>query len=910
MSGENYAFTPWDSEDDIAKFFPDDIEKLAFAPLIAGALGRFGAKTAAKTVLTQGVKGAAKTGMKKLGKKFIKDKATSVGVNAASQLTGGGATSAASTNAASEAVESVTPEPAAAAPAVETPEPASTEPAAPAESPEGKSKSNTKQMGMQMASQMMAQGAQKKQAQEQRAMERARRGATISTGTPMEVAMRLLKQKPLNEMTDYEIDRARFTNDTPELTQEERTRAMDRMTEFARQNATPFDFGDEVEEEYDKIGDQDHSDYFGDDIDSNELYQYILENGGEEAAQNYVQQYKEARGRYGGHAATMSQLGDNTVSNQDEANDFIESREKMIGDLGDIMPNDESIFDAFPYPDGVVYNNKLSPPFTSTPQNEGNFQMKYAGEPMEVAMRLLKGPVYPAFGLDNFNQYIAPLGDAISQGHDDFQHVNTTPTSEAMREHLQTQTDLRVDNSRTRNYPVPNDHNHNYDSPSNQFLMDSHLQLEHLMRTQPTLFNDIKEGQRVFLQTGVVPQGWDSNPSLELPRESPHYVRNTYNQRTRTGGTLDHHSGRNISERIHSLVKKPHDLGVVYHRKDGKFTPLTTSPTAMWKPKKSNKFLSARPMGVFQNDIPAKHKEEISARHRQYNGENGFMGVPVANQASVLRHSHKEPEIREEPKKVGVRGTISGELPETLNSHYSSTKNGLNIKGGIGKKWADQSNANSLPRRISTINDAHDIGLINQNDKGVLFTYLIQAAIDSGHVKMHDLTSPFNQKGWKVNDDETWKEAIMNISKAEMQRIEDVLLKERKSPEAFRHKKEYDSKYEASPERVKYREGLNNERRKRGMYGDHSHRDISHTEGGKLTVENEHDNRARHFKDEGTLRPIAKSMRDDLELLRNLMNGPMDEQDKKIAESLLASIDEEEGEDSEVSSELEHPYPI
>ena len=713
MSGENYAFTPWDSEDDIAKFFPDDIEKLAFAPLIAGALGRFGAKTAAKTVLTQGVKGAAKTGMKKLGKKFIKDKATSVGVNAASQLTGGGATPAASTNAASEAVESVTPEPAAAAPAVETPEPASTEPAAPAESPEGKSKSNTKQMGMQMASQMMAQGAQKKQAQEERAMAIARRGATISTGTPM-----------------------------------------------------------------------------------------------------------------------------------------------------------------------------------------------------EVAMRLLKGPVYPAFGLDNFNQYIAPLGDAISQGHDDFQHVNTTPTSEAMREHLQTQTDLRVDNSRTRNYPVPNDHNHNYDSPSSQFLMDSHLQLEHLMRTQPTLFNDIKEGQRVFLQTGVVPQGWDSNPSLELPRESPHYVRNTYNQRTRTGGTLDHHSGRNISERIHSLVKKPHDLGVVYHRKDGKFTPLTTSPTAMWKPKKSNKFLSARPMGVFQNDIPAKHKEEISARHRQYNGENGFMGVPVANQASVLRHSHKEPEIREEPKKVGVRGTISGELPETLNSHYSSTKNGLNIKGGIGKKWADQSNANSLPRRISTINDAHDIGLINQNDKGVLFTYLIQAAIDSGHVKMHDLTSPFNQKGWKVNDDETWKEAIMNISKAEMQRIEDVLLKERKSPEAFRHKKEYDSKYEASPERVKYREGLNNERRKRGMYGDHSHRDISHTEGGKLTVENEHDNRARHFKDEGTLRPIAKSMRDDLELLRNLMNGPMDEQDKKIAESLLASIDEEEGEDSEVSSELEHPYPI
>ena len=83
------------------------------------------------------------------------------------------------------------------------------------------------------------------------------------------------------------------------------------------------------------------------------------------------------------------------------------------------------------------------------------------------------------------------------------------------------------------------------------------------------------------------------------------------------------------------------------------------------------------------------------------------------------------------------------------------------------------------------------------------------------------------------------------------------LLKDRKSPEAFRHKKEYDTKYESSPERVKYREELNRERRRRGMYGDHSGRDISHTEGGKLTVEGAHENRARHFKDQGTLRHVG-----------------------------------------------------
>jgi len=76
------------------------------------------------------------------------------------------------------------------------------------------------------------------------------------------------------------------------------------------------------------------------------------------------------------------------------------------------------------------------------------------------------------------------------------------------------------------------------------------------------------------------------------------------------------------------------------------------------------------------------------------------------------------------------------------------------------------------------------------------------------------------------------------------------------SPEAKRHKLEYDTKYESSPERVKYREGLNAERRRRGIYGSGNHKDVSHTQGGKLTLEGEHSNRARHFKNKGTLRVV------------------------------------------------------
>ncbi len=89
------------------------------------------------------------------------------------------------------------------------------------------------------------------------------------------------------------------------------------------------------------------------------------------------------------------------------------------------------------------------------------------------------------------------------------------------------------------------------------------------------------------------------------------------------------------------------------------------------------------------------------------------------------------------------------------------------------------------------------------------------------------------------------------------------LLKREMSPEARQHKLEYDKKYESSPERVKYREELNRERRKRGIYGSGDHMDVSHTEGGKLTLEGEHENRARHFKERGTLRPSKIAVRKD-----------------------------------------------
>lgn len=97
---------------------------------------------------------------------------------------------------------------------------------------------------------------------------------------------------------------------------------------------------------------------------------------------------------------------------------------------------------------------------------------------------------------------------------------------------------------------------------------------------------------------------------------------------------------------------------------------------------------------------------------------------------------------------------------------------------------------------------------------------------------------------------------IVPISTGEPMEIASQLLKERRSAKALANKKKYDTKYESSPERVKYRVELNRERRRRGIYGSGNGKDVSHTKGGKLTLENQSTNRARHFKNRGTLRDV------------------------------------------------------
>jgi len=122
---------------------------------------------------------------------------------------------------------------------------------------------------------------------------------------------------------------------------------------------------------------------------------------------------------------------------------------------------------------------------------------------------------------------------------------------------------------------------------------------------------------------------------------------------------------------------------------------------------------------------------------------------------------------------------------------------------------------------------------------------------------LYDLVNQLGEQKVRPSDNQSyegkqlWSKRM--LPKGEPMDITFQLLKNPVSPEAKRHKLEYDKQYESNPKRVKYREELNRERRKRGIYG-HGGPDMSHTKDHTLVAESPHANRARHFKERGTLK--------------------------------------------------------
>ena len=66
------------------------------------------------------------------------------------------------------------------------------------------------------------------------------------------------------------------------------------------------------------------------------------------------------------------------------------------------------------------------------------------------------------------------------------------------------------------------------------------------------------------------------------------------------------------------------------------------------------------------------------------------------------------------------------------------------------------------------------------------------------------------------------------------------------SPKRRAKKLAYDKKYQATEERVNYREKLNKANKKAGTYGNGDNLDMSHTKAGSMVAENMMSNRARN----------------------------------------------------------------
>ena len=246
------------------------------------------------------------------------------------------------------------------------------------------------------------------------------------------------------------------------------------------------------------------------------------------------------------------------------------------------------------------------------------------------------------------------------------------------------------------------------------------------------------------------------------------------------------------------------------------------------------------------------------------------------------------------PPEALVEVPMRENVPGERNEHYMDTARRMGIPRGKHPlfdgptRWSDKPLPFGPPRTGRKLEDVPDSELYRAEPMDIAFQLLKGEERPHALMSNNDLFERINEillyHSTDDNDDEyeelmqeamrrreenlpepsfgalseppiPFDEDFQDAHKGEPMVIAFQLLKERKSPEAWANKKRYDSEYQKTPKRVKYREQLNAERRKRGIYGKGG-KDVSHTQGGKLTLESPHANRARHFKSKGTLRRV------------------------------------------------------
>lgn len=117
--------------------------------------------------------------------------------------------------------------------------------------------------------------------------------------------------------------------------------------------------------------------------------------------------------------------------------------------------------------------------------------------------------------------------------------------------------------------------------------------------------------------------------------------------------------------------------------------------------------------------------------------------------------------------------------------------------------------------------------------------------------------------------------------------------KEAKSPAAIAHKRKYETQYESTPARKKYRRELERERRKRGVAGKGG-KDMSHTKEGKIVPEEPHTNRARSHPSVGSTLKMVIVKAPQMNLFGHsaeceMCNAPMSGQEAAISNQQMGA---------------------
>lgn len=295
------------------------------------------------------------------------------------------------------------------------------------------------------------------------------------------------------------------------------------------------------------------------------------------------------------------------------------------------------------------------------------------------------------------------------------------------------------------------------------------------------------------------------------------------------------------------LFMRPRDLGVVYRVMNNPrvesgrgIMPITVTPANPQKPLQPTYAYTGAPIG--SSTIPSKVQAAL-----------------IENYEDLIQPPSSIYDVRTGEVMNDAWSTLLKEEP-TVHPGINQYNQGYNMpnRDNVHPEWYNWiQELIDKPWKYEGITDDYTQSDMDHLAGATSREDFFKRLYDLHDFAVDDAKTPFDYVEGKYRDftDVPFNDKT-SFTMSEPMDIAFQLLKERKSPEAMRRKLEYDKQYEKTPERRKYQRELHAERRKRGIYGSGDHMDVSHTQGGRLTLEPEHANRARHFKGQGTLRVV------------------------------------------------------